>query len=115
MLAEPVVSEIRRLLAEPGLSQRKIALLTGVSRASVSSIASGRRPDYLPPRVDIDDGEDQIGNGPVDRCPTCGGKVYMPCRLCRIRALKAEERKKVLLRLAAADPSAGRSARSFAG
>ena len=46
MIGEDTVAEIRRLLADGSLSQRKIAGLTHVSRGTVSAIASGRRPQY---------------------------------------------------------------------
>ncbi len=83
MLAASMVAEIRRLLGEDELSQRKIARLTGVSRGTVDAIAAGRRPDYGP-RKPADD-EPQRPSGPPRRCETCGGTVYMPCRLCALR------------------------------
>ena len=83
MIPPTVVTEIKRLLTQPGLSQRKVAVITGVSRASVGAIAAGRRPDY-PTRCNPHDEED-LPQGPVARCGSCGGIVYMPCRLCRIR------------------------------
>ena len=46
MIAPGIVAEIRRLLAEEKLSQRKIGRLVGVSRGTVAAIASGTRPDY---------------------------------------------------------------------
>lgn len=83
MLAPSIVAEIRRLLAEAKLSQRKIAKLTGISRGTVGAIARGRRPDYQPrPKTD---GESDRPSGPPQRCGTCGGMVYMPCRLCGLR------------------------------
>ena len=91
MLAPSMVLEIRRLLAEGIFSQRKIARLTGVSRGSVGAIASGKRPDYeLRSRV-----EDKFERpaGPPRRCPTCGGMVYMPCRLCALRRRLASKGK----------------------
>ena len=88
MIAPKVVMEIRRLLAEGMLSQRKIAGLLGVSRGSVGAIASGRRPDYATFRQSQDDEEEPAG--PPERCPTCGGMVYMPCRLCRVRQMSVE-------------------------
>lgn len=91
MISPARVAEVKHLLAHSGLSQRKVAQLTGVSRASVGAIASGRRPDY-PTRCDPADGEEEIPSGPAARCPTCGGKVYMPCRLCRVRSLKSADR-----------------------
>lgn len=91
MLAAALVVEIQRLLNETDLSQRKIAQVIGVSRGSVASVASGRRPDYDALRAQsATDWEEPTG--PPERCPTCGGMVYAPCRLCRARA----ERRKVM-------------------
>jgi hypothetical protein len=86
VITQGIVDEIRRLLGQPGFSQRKIARYLGVSRGSVGRIASGKRPDYPP-----DDGKDEDirPTGPPRRCSGCGGLVYIPCRLCRIRALAA--------------------------
>jgi transcriptional regulator with XRE-family HTH domain len=89
MIAPQIVDEVRRLLAEGRLSQRQIARATGVSRGTVGAIASGRRPDYHNLRPALD--EDLLQpTGPPQRCPGCGGMVYLPCRLCRVRRLKAE-------------------------
>jgi len=84
MIAPALVMEVRRLLGERKLSQRAIAKATGVSRGTVSAIASGKRPDYRPA---IRDNELHFDDpiGPPEKCPTCGGMVYMPCRLCQIR------------------------------
>ncbi|MBN2475836.1 MAG: helix-turn-helix domain-containing protein [Pirellulales bacterium] len=86
MIAPEIVDEIRRLLAEGRLSQRKIARRTGVSRNTVGAIATGRRRDRKrrhPGRLEADDAPPA---GPPQRCPGCGGMVWMPCRLCRTRA-----------------------------
>lgn len=94
MLPVDRIQEVRRLLSQPELSQRTIARMTGVSRATIGAVASGRRPDYQPrPRSDEEDDRPQ---GPPQRCRGCGGLVYMPCRLCRVRAIKAEERELAL-------------------
>jgi hypothetical protein len=89
MIAPPVVEEIKRLLAEGRTSQRKIAKQLGVSRGTVNAIALGKRPERppVPP-----DGEDELPppDGPVMRCPTCGGLVHMPCLACRVRAIREE-------------------------
>jgi len=77
-----IVQEIRRLLTEERLSQRKVARITGISRGTIGRIASGKRPDY-PERSQADEWPEP--SGPPERCPTCGGMVYMPCRLCALR------------------------------
>jgi transcriptional regulator with XRE-family HTH domain len=94
MIAPSVVQEIRRLLTEGKLSQRKIARLTGISRGTVGAIAAGRRPDYQPLRSAAED-EFAEPAGPPQRCPGCGGMVYLPCRLCRTRALQAGASKRL--------------------
>ncbi len=82
MLAPSLVKRIRDLLAEGKWSQRKIARELGTSRGTVGAIAAGHRPDYSrptkqkPPIRPI---------GPPERCPGCGGIVYMPCRTCLVR------------------------------
>ncbi len=88
MIAPSVVQEVRRLLAQGNLSQRKIAGITRISRGSVGAIASGKRSDHGSLRRAAKD-ELPAPTGPPQRCPGCGGMVYMPCRLCRTRALKA--------------------------
>ncbi|MFZ5832477.1 MAG: hypothetical protein ACOY3P_20515 [Planctomycetota bacterium] len=88
MLAPAVVAEIRRLLAEDRLSQRAIARQMGISRGTIAAIASGRRVDRVP-RPGSDD-ELLAPQGPPARCPECGGMVYLPCRLCHIRATTEE-------------------------
>lgn len=88
MIAPKAVTEVRRLLAEGALSQRQIARLTGISRGTVRAIASGTRPDYDALRPPEDQSEEPAG--PAVRCPGCGGKVYLPCRLCKVRSAIAE-------------------------
>jgi predicted transcriptional regulator len=75
MLAPAKVEETRRLLNEGNLSQRKIAKLLGVSRATVSAIASGRRPDYEALRA-MQMEEQEEPRGPIVRCPECGGRYW---------------------------------------
>jgi hypothetical protein len=84
MLAMAKVKEVERLLLEGRLSQRKIAAIVGISRATVSAIAAGRRPDYearLAARA-----SELEPLGPIVRCGGCGGRVYSPCRACRVRS-----------------------------
>ncbi|HBO45331.1 MAG TPA: hypothetical protein DD670_15660 [Planctomycetaceae bacterium] len=85
MIAPVVIDQIRRLLAERKLSQRKIAALVGASRGTVAGVARGDRPDYEAIRRKRQAQKDPLPRGPLVRCPTCGGKVYMPCRLCQMR------------------------------
>ncbi|HEY1599706.1 MAG TPA: hypothetical protein VGG64_08900 [Pirellulales bacterium] len=84
MLSQERVDEVRRLLADPERpSQRRIAIITGVSRASVGAIASGRRPDYAP-RTELRDDE-PLSFGRLVWCTGCGHNVYLlagECKLC---------------------------------
>jgi hypothetical protein len=87
MLAQAIVEQIRLLLREGTLSQRKIAKRLGVSRGTVNAIAQGKRTDYP-------GGPDALGDfvpaaGPPRRCPSCGGMVFMPCLLCHVRSMRA--------------------------
>jgi hypothetical protein len=91
MLSPCVVQEVERLLAA-GHSRRQVSRLTGVSRVTVNQIAANRRPNYATPK------ESQLSSlrpKKPRRCATCGGLVYPPCKLCRIRAKLAEHAKKV--------------------
>ena len=91
MLPMDLVLEIQRLLEETELSRRAIARQLGVSRGVVNDIAAGRRAlvgaqprdgDAWNPRRDV----------LPSRCSQCGGKVFMPCHLCRTRAVMRRER-----------------------
>jgi hypothetical protein len=86
MISSAKVAEIRALLDAGELSQRQIATLAGVSRGTIGAIASGKRVERLPRPTDEWEEE-----GPIVRCPGCGGKVYAPCRLCRVRDDKQAE------------------------
>lgn len=91
MIAPDVVQEVRRLLIEEHLSQRNVAIRTGVSRGTVHAIARGKRADCLP-RAEAEE-EMPSPMGPLRRCPTCGGKVQMPCLLCRLRQMQRQGRR----------------------
>ena len=82
MIALRVVDEVRRLLAEGKLSQRKVAKVLGISRGTVGVIASGRRPDYEALRRARAEKEATPPAGLPRRCPGCGGMVAMPCIAC---------------------------------
>src|SRR5689334_722087 len=91
MIPSCKVVEVQRLLTEGALSQRQIALRTGISRATIAAIADGTRPDY-----DVRRREQQLRHaaeediGPVERCDGCGGLTHLPCRLCRVRQMEAQ-------------------------
>ena len=84
MIATTLIDEIRRMLHEGCLSQRKIAVRLSVSRGTVNAVARGKRPDYSARRQREDDGFIPPMGMPV-RCSGCGGLVQMPCLLCYIR------------------------------
>ncbi|NQU22624.1 MAG: hypothetical protein HQ567_15215 [Candidatus Nealsonbacteria bacterium] len=86
MIAPRVVDEVGRLLAAGELSQRKIAVVLGISRGTVTGIALGRRPDYEAMRRARAEEETTPPAGPSRRCPGCGGMVATPCRACATRA-----------------------------
>lgn len=88
MLPQTKIEEVEKLLAEGRLSRRKISALTGVCRAVVSQIAIGARPNYELRREPPLDALEPTGQ--IERCPTCGAKVYMPCRLCHLRKLQEQ-------------------------
>lgn len=86
MLRPEQVATVRRLLRRH-VSQRQIARRVGCSRSTVSTIAHGR--DRARPRR-VRDLPDEPGAH--ERCPGCGGKVLMPCRACRDRAIRERAR-----------------------
>ena len=98
MLPLVVVEEIRRLLDEAKLSQRKIAAKLGVSRGTVGAISNGQRGIY---GREHDPHEPDLCSLdlPPERCPGCGGMVYVPCVLCRAR--RYAKRQKSLQQIAA--------------
>lgn len=86
MLSNALIEAAQRLLIEGKLSHRSIAKKLDVSRGSVSAIASGMLRPHTP--AVPDDGP--LESGPIERCSSCGGRVYMPCRLCHVREWKIE-------------------------
>jgi hypothetical protein len=82
MLSSCLVEEIRRLLAA-GHSHRDIARTVGVSRNTVNRIAARKRPDMVDP---VENALSSLPRRRPKRCATCGGMVYQPCKLCRMRA-----------------------------
>ena len=84
MIVTSVVDEIRRMLREGRLSQRRIAMQIGVSRGTVNAIAQGKRTCVAAGRLANGNGFTPPSGAPK-RCPGCGGKVQMPCLVCYIR------------------------------
>jgi hypothetical protein len=95
MLPTTLVHEIDRLLQEGELSHRKIAARLGVSRGTISAIASGRRGLYGKEPVDAH--LLRVPSSPPTRCPHCGYRVYFPCNICRTRAHRRRQRLLALL------------------
>ena len=90
MFAGERVKEVERLLAVGKLSNRQIASITGVTRTIVGRIADGtHRPQSRRERAPSVDEP----LGPAVRCSGCGGRVYLPCVLCRVRSLTAVRRR----------------------
>lgn len=93
MITPSVVEQVKHLLSDGSLSQRKIAKMTGVSRGTIGAIASGKRRDIRPPRKPWYEEPDEP-LGPPRRCSGCGAIVQPPCRACRLRELLAAGRVK---------------------
>ena len=91
MISLAVVDDIKRLLGEGSLSQRKIARRVGVSRGTVNAIARGKRSDYE--ARSRKQGDDFLApSGPPVRCRSCGGMVQMPCLACQVRTMRQSRR-----------------------
>jgi hypothetical protein len=82
MLSSCLVEEIQRLLAT-GHSRREVARMAGVSRTTVDRIAAKERPEFVDP---VETELSSPLRKKPKRCATCGGMVYPPCKLCRMRA-----------------------------
>ena len=103
MLNDSIIAEIQRLLAKGRLPRRQIALSVGVARATVDSVAAGRRTLR---GIDRD-----AGRQAAVRCPGCGVKVHGPCVLCPARN---HRRRTSILRLSAPPGHNGRPPRRAA-
>lgn len=73
------VEAVKQLLSQ-GWNQRSIARKLNIARGTVSAIAHNK---YKKPRQPKP--PEFWQPGPLARCKTCGGLVYMPCLLCAIR------------------------------
>ncbi len=84
MLNRHLADKILRLLTEERLSQRQVARVTGVSRATVAAIARGEWHARFHARSKDDD----VQPPAPCRCPQCGALVTPPCLACHIRGMK---------------------------
>jgi hypothetical protein len=88
MIEPTKVTQIERLLAAGEHSRSQIARMVGVSRPTLLAIAKKSR--RCRPTV----GEDQEQPPPAVRCPGCGGLVFPPCQLCRVRAVLERQKRR---------------------
>jgi len=84
------VREVRRLWGDGCRSRRRIARRLGISREVVNQIVSGTFVLQMSVDEEPDMPMPDCEGSPV-RCPGCGGKVFLPCRLCQLRELKREQ------------------------
>lgn len=101
MVGADKIQRVEDLLAADRYSYRTIALLVGVSRSIVSEVANGERRARMAAKQAIDEAPRML-LGPVERCPGCGQRAFMPCMLCAVRAEKSRDREKQLSRYRAA-------------
>ena len=91
MIPDRRIQLIRALMKQPQLSQRSVAELAKVSRDVVRRVALGKlrveRPRTPPPEMELEELR------PYVRCRRCGGRVVLPCRLCRLRGRLERKRK----------------------
>lgn len=87
MLDPAAVRKVRELL-EVGVSRRRAAKRTGVSRNRVIRIARNLYPDYEALRQ-ARKRMQTLPSHTVDRCRTCGATVRMPCLACHVSQLLA--------------------------
>jgi hypothetical protein len=91
MVPPAMVATVQRLLNEGAHSYRKISKMTRISRGVIQDIAKGRRPDYEALRRERQ-ADRQEATGPAARCPTCGNRVFLPCRECWLQVQVERQR-----------------------
>lgn len=79
---------------ERGFSRREICALTGISMYKLSAILNPETYERIKKakREKANDEKRILGKsrtGKIGRCGTCGGKVRLPCQLCKVRGLAA--------------------------
>jgi hypothetical protein len=104
MIAPHLIEQVQQLLIEGKFSHRKIERITGVSRGTIGAIAAGKRC-IRPRSAGFWEDEPVVPDVPPQRCPDCGGMVYMPCRLCRTqKAMAASAMLRALVKTRARQP-----------
>ena len=88
MLKAAVVMRVRELLAE-GRNHSEVGRMVRLSRNTVTKIAAGRYPDYTAIRRAKQQAQGSGRQRPMGKCPGCGYRVHLPCRICRARAMAA--------------------------
>jgi len=82
MISEERIAIAEQLILDEKLSQRQIAKQTGLSRATIGAIASGKRRIFKrKPLLVIEHDK----NSPHVRCPGCGLRVRLPCVRCLLQ------------------------------
>lgn len=92
MLLKCQVDEVLDLLAA-GYSQREISRRTGVSRGTVSSLASGKRSAYYSDAV-VERSQNPPTRFDWRPCPKCGG-MRLPDRCVYCEAVAFDRRKRL--------------------
>lgn len=99
-LSQGKADTVKKLLKE-GLSHRAIQEKTGVARATISNVRSGRWDAGERQLRKIKEGNEykypSLDSGPSGRCYECGATVYLPCHACWVRrqiVLEAKRRRK---------------------
>lgn len=94
-VTQTIVDEVLRLWSTGQWSQRHISRVLGICRATVRAIVTGQYVVKIRERDPHDLAMFDPEAGPPQRCPTCGGTVYMPCHLCYVRGLKQQPLRRV--------------------
>ncbi len=99
MLADSLITEIRKMLDSGAMSQREIARRLKVSRGTVGAVALGKRKAAIERTATAARAAFKHPRGMPIRCPSCGAKTQMPCLACYVRkflASRKEEKRSVI-------------------